>query len=55
VGGAIRDRWAQLGWENGRLGYPVEAARTLRNGDVAQRFQGGTVTWVASTRRVRVS
>jgi uncharacterized protein with LGFP repeats len=53
VNGAIRTRWGQLGWENGYLGYPVEAAVTLPNGDVSQRFQGGALSWSARTGQVR--
>jgi hypothetical protein len=55
VNGAIRTRWGQLGWERGRLGYPVEAPRTLHAGNVSQRFQGGSLTWTAATGQVRVS
>ncbi|MEZ0491068.1 CAP domain-containing protein [Kineococcus sp. TBRC 1896] len=48
VRGAIRERWAALGWENGWLGYPTGAEFGVRGG-VAQRFQGGTVYWSAAT------
>ncbi len=48
VRGAIRDRWASLGWENSWLGYPTGAEFTVRGG-VAQRFQGGTVYWSPAT------
>jgi uncharacterized protein with LGFP repeats len=51
--GAIRARWGQLGWENGFLGYPAAAAQVLPNGDVSQRFQGGTLHWSARTGQVR--
>ncbi len=49
VRGAIRDRWAAQGWENGRLGYPVhnEVCELYTGGGcqrVLQRFQGGTIT-----------
>ncbi|GAB3326673.1 hypothetical protein GCM10027451_52090 [Geodermatophilus aquaeductus] len=53
VNGAIRARWAQLGFENGSLGYPVEEAAVLFNGDVAQRFQSGGLYWSARTGQVR--
>ncbi len=55
VDGAIRDRWGQLGWENGYLGYPVAGAVRLPNGDATQRFQGGTLRWSAATGRVTAS
>jgi hypothetical protein len=51
VHGAIRDRWAQLGWEQGYLGYPIsdeldnpDNAVTGR-GDRYSRFQGGFISW----------
>jgi uncharacterized protein with LGFP repeats len=44
VTGPIRDRWGALGWERGRLGYPVGDAYPVRGG-LAQRFQGGTLTY----------
>ncbi|MGY1731910.1 reprolysin-like metallopeptidase [Geodermatophilus sp. SYSU D01045] len=43
VGGAIRGAWAGLGWETGRLGYPV-STMTCRS-ECAQSFEGGRVTW----------
>ncbi|SDC06871.1 LGFP repeat-containing protein [Geodermatophilus telluris] len=52
VHGAIRTRWAQLGWENGYLGYPVGGAYALPNGDAAQSFQGGRLHWSARTGQV---
>ncbi|PRY14466.1 CAP domain-containing protein [Kineococcus rhizosphaerae] len=48
VRGAIRDRWASLGWENGTLGYPTGAEFAVKGG-VAQRFQGGIVYWSPAT------
>ncbi|WP_346620024.1 reprolysin-like metallopeptidase [Blastococcus montanus] len=53
VDGAIRSRWGQLGWENGYLGYPVQGAVRLPDGDASQRFQGGTLHWSARTGLVR--
>ena len=44
--GAIGQRWAQQGWETGRLGYPVgDEACGLRDGGCFQSFQGGAVYW----------
>ena len=42
VRGAIRDRWAGLGWENSWLGYPTGEEFGVRGG-IVQRFQGGLV------------
>lgn len=38
----IRDRWAQLGWETGRLGYPV-ADPVDEDGVLTQRFEHGVI------------
>nr|WP_281373240.1 CAP domain-containing protein [Kineococcus aurantiacus] len=48
VRGAIRDRWAALGWEGGALGYPLGAEFAVRGGAV-QRFQGGLAYWSPAT------
>ncbi|TDL41783.1 hypothetical protein E2R57_00420 [Arthrobacter nitrophenolicus] len=48
--GAIRDRWAATGFENGRLGYPVtDDIGGLKNGGVFQNYQGGAIIWSAAT------
>jgi uncharacterized protein with LGFP repeats len=52
VGGAIRTAWAAQGWERGRLGYPLTGEYPVPGG-VAQRFQGGTLTFAFSTGRAR--
>lgn len=52
--GAIRDRWAGLGWEGGSLGYPTsDEFCGLTAGGCAQHFQNGSLyhspatgTWV---------
>ncbi|UPG71120.1 hypothetical protein MVG78_10895 [Roseomonas gilardii subsp. gilardii] len=41
VYGAIRDRWAQMGWEKSALHYPLEEERDQPGGGRMQRFQGG--------------
>jgi len=50
VHGAIRDRWAQLGWEQSYLGYPIsdEEPSSHPNCTRQSRFQGGTIFWSAS-------
>ena len=48
VHGFIRDKWAALGWERGRLGYPVSdefQAGALRRSN----FQHGCLQWTAQT------
>ncbi|MEX5718160.1 N-acetylmuramoyl-L-alanine amidase [Geodermatophilus maliterrae] len=42
--GAIHQRWVQLGWEHGFLGYPTGDTLPTRNGDARwSAFQGGAV------------
>lgn len=43
VRGPIYQRWAELGWETGALGYPT-GDPVNRNGLTTQRFQGGLLT-----------
>jgi uncharacterized protein with LGFP repeats len=48
--GALRDRWGELGWENGRLHYPTsDTICGLANGGCYQLFQGGSLYSSAST------
>ncbi|RBY90031.1 hypothetical protein DQ240_02715 [Blastococcus sp. TF02A-26] len=51
--GAIRDAWAAQGWETGSLGYPTGAMTCAVSGDCEQRFQGGTLRWIAAQGRVQ--
>jgi len=46
VHGAIRDRWASLGWENGLLGFPVTDENSTPAGfGRYNHFQNGSVYW----------
>ena len=48
VRGAIRDRWSVLGWEGGRLGYPVsDELDTPHHFGKVSHFQGGSLYWDA--------
>jgi uncharacterized protein with LGFP repeats len=50
VGGAVRDRWAALGWENGSLGYPASDWTTTPNGAAQYvHFQNASVYWSPAT------
>ncbi|NAZ77102.1 SpoIID/LytB domain-containing protein [Kineococcus sp. T13] len=50
VRGAIRERWAQLGWENGALGFPATGdVRTPNGRGSYTRFQGGSIYWSPAT------
>lgn len=46
IWGAIRDKWGSLGWENGKLGFPVSDELANPDGQGRrQQFEGGTVYW----------
>ncbi len=55
VHGMIRERWAELGWEQGFLGYPMtdEVDLADQSGRVT-KFQGGEVIWKQATNSVSV-
>jgi hypothetical protein len=46
VYGEIRDRWAYLGWERSKLGYPLGSERDRRGSGRIQDFQNGAIAWV---------
>ncbi len=46
VQGAIRARWAALGWERSYLGYPTRSEYAVPTGRRSD-FQRGTVTWAS--------
>jgi hypothetical protein len=48
VEGAIRGRWAALGWERSYLGYPTSDEYAVPGGRRTD-FQGGSITWNAAT------
>jgi uncharacterized protein with LGFP repeats len=54
VRGAIRDKWRDLGWEAGPLGYPVAGEVQLPTG-VRSDFEHGSITWTRATGEVTVS
>lgn len=46
VGGAIRDKWGEAGWEGGYLGYPVSDEFSTPDGlGRATRFEHGMIYW----------
>lgn len=50
VHGAIRDKWAALGWERSIYGYPLEDEGDLGDGRGRYgNFQGGTIFWSGQT------
>ncbi len=53
VHGAIRDKWAALGYERSFLGYPVTDELAIPGGRQSD-FQGGYIRWEAATGIVTV-
>ena len=50
VYGAIRDKWASMGWERSILGYPLsEETLTSAGPGARQLFQGGSLYWSPRT------
>ncbi|MCP4600815.1 MAG: hypothetical protein GY847_09835 [Proteobacteria bacterium] len=47
VHGAIFDRWANLGWEQGSLGYPTSDELPYGSAGRVSHFQGGSLYWSA--------
>lgn len=48
VHGNIRDKWGSLGWEKGRLGYPVSDEGDLAGGGRVSSFEHGKIAWTAA-------
>ena len=53
--GPIRGAWAKLGFENGRLGYPVSNEYSIGAGATEQQFQRGTIKWLPWWNDVAIS
>ena len=54
VHGLIGQRWAELNWEQGYLGYPVtDEINTVDGGGRVSRFEGGELIWNEKTNAVR--
>jgi hypothetical protein len=53
VGGAIRGRWAALGWETSFLGYPLSDEADAAGGRIS-RFAGGSIFWSATSGQTTV-
>lgn len=47
VTGAIHQKWAELGWEAGLVGYPVGPDHARRGGGRIQDFQKNSIGWTA--------
>ena len=49
VHGAIRDRWAETGWEHGPLGYPTTDESQAVGDGRCNHFENGSIYWTPST------
>lgn len=50
VGGRIRDKWSNFGWETGNLHYPTTRERvTPQRPGAFNHFQGGSIYWSPNT------
>jgi GH25 family lysozyme M1 (1,4-beta-N-acetylmuramidase) len=54
VQGAIRDRWASLGWERSALGYPTSDEFDVAGGR-RNTFQHGYITWFSASSAIQVT
>jgi uncharacterized protein with LGFP repeats len=52
--GVIRDKWKELGWEAGALGYPITGEEDVAGGKKSE-FEHGSITWKSATGEVTVS
>lgn len=50
IGGRIRDKWGELGWENGTLKYPTtRETPTPQKPGAFNHFEGGSIYWSGAT------
>jgi hypothetical protein len=54
VYGLIRDKYKEVGWEAGALGYPVSGEYAVPEGRRSD-FEHGTITWNTTTNEVKVA
>lgn len=45
IHGAIRDKWASLGWEKSLLGFPISGERSFAGDGRVSQFQNGAIYW----------
>lgn len=45
VSGEFRAAWAELGWENSELGFPISSEYAVEDGGRAQDFEFGWIEW----------
>ncbi|MFI6870737.1 LGFP repeat-containing protein [Nocardia sp. NPDC050406] len=50
IGGVIRDKWGQAGWEGSPLGFPIsDEAKTSKGEGRYNMFEGGVIYWSKAT------
>ncbi|WP_238846642.1 hypothetical protein [Nocardia arthritidis] len=49
IGGRIRDKWGELGWENGTLKYPTTREQPTRKPGRFNEFEGGSIYYSSAT------
>ncbi|MFH5207368.1 hypothetical protein ACHIPZ_03905 [Antrihabitans sp. NCIMB 15449] len=49
IGGAIRQKWYDLGYETGQLGYPIEREKDATRSGKLSRFEHGLIYWHTNT------
>ena len=54
VRGAIRDKYAETGWEAGPLGYPTSDEYAVEGGRRSD-FEHGSITWSSATNTATVT
>ncbi|HEY5924294.1 MAG TPA: hypothetical protein VIV11_21605 [Kofleriaceae bacterium] len=54
VHGVIRDKYAELGWETGQLGYPTSDEYAVTDGRRSD-FEHGSITWSSQTNTTTVT
>lgn len=55
IHGALRDKWASMGWEQGVLGFPTTDESGTPDGiGRYNHFQGGSIYWTAQTGAIPV-
>lgn len=55
VHGAIRDKWAELGWERSFLGYPITDETDFPEGGRVSVFERGAIYWWPDTGAIELN
>jgi hypothetical protein len=55
IGGVIRDKWGQLGWESGEMGFPTTDESPASNGWRFNHFLNGSIYWSSTRGAIKVN